>query len=97
MPATGGCFPRMPVASGDVPYLRSIQASLNDAVRRAADVTGAVYVDFSTASEGHDACQPIGTRWIEPVLAGTNPVIVHPNPLCEAQMAARTMTALHLG
>ncbi len=96
LPATGGCFPQMPVARGDVPYLRHEQATLNDAVRRAALVTGATYVDFSSAANGHDACQPAGVRWIEPVLLGTNPVIVHPNGLGEAQMAARTLQALHL-
>ena len=97
MPATGGCFPQMPVASGDVPYVRGIQATLNDAVRRAAAATGATYIDFSTVSEGHDACQPIGVRWIEPALLGTNPVIVHPNALGESQMAAQTMAVLGLG
>lgn len=56
LPKTGGCFPQMPVASGDVPYLRGIQATLNDAVRRAAAATGVSYLDFSVASEGHDAC-----------------------------------------
>ena len=96
MPATGGCFPIMPVATGDVPYVRGIQATLNDAVRRAAAATGVSYVDFSTVSEGHDACQPIGVRWIEPAVAGTNPVIVHPNALGEAQMAAQTMATLDL-
>ncbi len=94
LPATGGCFPLMPVAEGDVPYLRSLQATLNDAVRRAAAATGVTFVDLSAVSEGHDACQPIGVRWIEPVLAGTNPVIVHPNALGEAQMAARAMTVM---
>jgi lysophospholipase L1-like esterase len=97
MPSTGGCFPRMPVAAGDVPYVRGIQATLNDAVRRAAAATGASYIDFSTVSEGHDACQPLGVRWIEPVLAGTNPVIVHPNALGESRMAAQTMAVLQLG
>ena len=97
MPATGGCFPIMPVATGDVPYVRDIQATLNDAVRRAALATGATYIDFSTVSEGHDACQPIGVRWIEPALAGTNPVIVHPNALGESRMAAQTMAVLQLG
>jgi lysophospholipase L1-like esterase len=97
MPASGGCFPVMPVASGDVPYVRGIQATLNDAVRRAAAATGTSYIDFSTVSEGHDACQPIGVRWIEPALLGTNPVIVHPNALGEAQMAAQTMAVLNLG
>jgi lysophospholipase L1-like esterase len=97
MPPSGGCYPIMPVAVGDVPYVRDIQATLNDAVSRAAAATGTTYVDFSAVSEGHDACQPIGVRWIEPAVAGTNPVIVHPNALGEAQMAAQTMATLHLG
>jgi lysophospholipase L1-like esterase len=96
LPPTDGCFDKMPVAKGDVPYLRSEQATLNDAVNRAAAATGAKYVDMSVVSEGHDACQPIGTRWIEPVLQGTNPVIVHPNALGESKMAAQAMATLHL-
>jgi hypothetical protein len=96
MPATRGCFEKMPIAAGDVPYVRGIQATLNDAVRRAAAATGATYVNMSSASEGHDACQPIGTRWIEPVLQGTNPVIVHPNALGESEMAARAIRVLGL-
>ncbi|MGN6608603.1 MAG: SGNH/GDSL hydrolase family protein [Jatrophihabitans sp.] len=96
LPASGGCFPQMPVASGDVPYLRHEQATLNDAVQRAAAATGATYVDMSVASDGHDACQGIGTRWIEPVLLGTNPVIVHPNAFGEQQMALQTQQQLHL-
>lgn len=97
MPPSGGCYPIMPVAVGDVPYVRDIQATLNDAVSRAAAATGTTYVDFSTVSEGHDACQPMGIRWIEPVVTGTNPVIVHPNALGESQMAAQTIATLHLG
>jgi lysophospholipase L1-like esterase len=96
MPTADGCFDRMPVADGDVPYLRAIQATLNDAVRRAAAETGATYVDMSEVSDGHDACQPIGVRWVEPVLQGTNAVVVHPNALGEQQMAAQAMTVLGL-
>jgi lysophospholipase L1-like esterase len=96
MPPTGGCFDKMPIASGDVPYVRGIQATLNDAVRRAAAATGTTYVDLNTVSEGHDACQPIGVRWVEPVLQGTNAVIVHPNALGEREMATQTITVLHL-
>jgi hypothetical protein len=94
MPASGGCFDKMPVAKGDVPYVRGIQATLNDAVRRAAAATGTTYVNLDAASNGHDACQPLGVRWVEPVLQGTNPVIVHPNALGESEMAAQTMTVL---
>jgi lysophospholipase L1-like esterase len=96
MPASGGCFHKMPVAHGDVPYVRGIQATLNDAVRRAATETGVTYVDLNAVSNGHDACQPIGVRWIEPVLFGTNPVVVHPNALGEAEMAAQAMSVLGL-
>ena len=97
LPTSGGCFDKLPVAEGDVPYLRSLQTTLNDAVRRAAEATGATYVDLNEVSEGHDACQPLGVRWIEPVLQGTNPVIVHPNALGEQQMAAQAMSVLGLG
>ncbi len=96
MPATGGCFTKMPIAVGDVPYVRGIQATLNDAVRRAAAATGATYVNLNQVSNGHDACQPIGVRWVEPVLQGTNAVIVHPNALGEAQMAAQAIKVLRL-
>jgi lysophospholipase L1-like esterase len=96
MPTTGGCFDRMPIAEGDVPYLRGIQATLNDAVRRAAAATGATYVNMNKISDGHDACQPLGVRWVEPVLQGTNAVIVHPNALGESRMAAQAMKVLGL-
>ena len=97
LPTSGGCFDRMPVAEGDVPYLRGVQTTLNDAVRRAAAATGATYVDMNEVSNGHDACQPLGVRWVEPVLQGTNAVVVHPNALGEQQMAAQAMRVLGLG
>lgn len=93
-PTTEGCFPKMPVAAGDIPYVRSLQTTLNDAIGRAAEATGSVFVNLNGVSEGHDACQPIGTRWIEPVFAGTNPVIVHPNALGEAKIAEQTIKVL---
>ncbi|MFJ6988428.1 MULTISPECIES: SGNH/GDSL hydrolase family protein [unclassified Streptomyces] len=98
VPATAdpSCFAKVPVASGDVPYLRGIQAHLNDTVRRAAQEAGATYVDFATASEGRDACAPPGTRWVEPLLFGGSLVPVHPNALGQRRMADRTMDVLGL-
>ena len=96
MPKADGCYPTMPVAEGDVPYLRTLQRVLNRAVRRAAAATGTVHVNFNRASNGHDACKPIGVRWIEPVLPTTNPVVVHPNALGEERMAARATRRLDL-
>ncbi|MBV2354077.1 SGNH/GDSL hydrolase family protein [Streptomyces sp. J2-1] len=99
LPARGSlsCFLKLPIAAGDVPYLRALQAHLNAVVQRAAAETGATYVDFTAASEGHDACQPSGTRWIEPLLFGTNVVPVHPNALGERRMAEQAMDVLGLG
>ena len=97
LPPTTGCYPIMPVAVGDVPYLNDIQATLNDAVRRAAAQTGVTYLDVSGISAGHDACAPIGTRWVEPVVGSTNYVPVHPNALGEQAMADRATAVLGLG
>ena len=94
--AVAGCYAKMPVASGDIPYLRDLETHLNAAVQRAANETGSTFVDMAAVSNGHDACQPIGTRWIEPILFGTNFVPVHPNALGEAQMGAQTMGVLGL-
>ena len=54
-------------------------------------------MNMNKVSDGHDACQPIGVRWVEPVLQSLNPVVVHPNALGEAKMARRTMRKLDLG
>lgn len=96
MPERVGCFDKMPIARGDVPYLRHMQWVLNDTIRAEAKRTGVRYVNLNKVSDGHDACQPIGTRWVEPVLQTTNPVIVHPNALGEKRMAQRTMRVLGL-
>ena len=46
-PPTKGCFDKMPIATGDVPYVHHIQWTLNEAVRSAAAATGITYVDMN--------------------------------------------------
>jgi lysophospholipase L1-like esterase len=96
LPPTTGCYPIMPVASGDVPYLNTVQATLNNAVKRAAVRTGVTFIDVSGISAGHDACQPLGTRWVEPVVGSTNFIPVHPNALGENAMAHQAAAVLGL-
>jgi lysophospholipase L1-like esterase len=55
VPAKGTC-PILPLAAGDYPYVRSIVADLNEALRKAADGEDATYVDVQKASAGHDIC-----------------------------------------
>ncbi|MEY9845473.1 SGNH/GDSL hydrolase family protein [Streptacidiphilus sp. MAP5-3] len=95
--AVPGCYAKMPLASGDIPYLRDIEAHLNAAAQHAAADNGVTYVDMSAVSDGHDACAPVGTRWIEPLLFGTNYVPVHPNAIGEAAMGDQIAATLGLG
>jgi lysophospholipase L1-like esterase len=88
------CYSRVPISMGDVPYLDRIQRTLNHVIERAAKQTGVHFVDMSKAALGHDACQPVGTRWIEPLI-GSVSTSLHPNVLGHQAMAAKTLK--HLG
>jgi len=94
LPAEKGCFAKLPVAAGDVPYLRDLQATLNGVIERAAEETGVTFVDLAERSEGRDACAPSGERWVEPLLFGTNVVPVHPNARGEKAMAEAALDVL---
>jgi lysophospholipase L1-like esterase len=81
LPETGnGCWPQMPIASDDVPYLRAKEHELNGMIATQAAANGAVFVDAFTASIGHDACQlPTPNRWVEPIVPVFPAAPVHPN------------------
>ena len=94
IPAASTCEPSVPVALGDIPYLRNLQTTLNDAIGQAAADTDTTFVDMSVVSEGHDACHPVGVRWVEPLLFADQLVALHPNALGEAAIAAEVTEAL---
>jgi lysophospholipase L1-like esterase len=60
-PDSGSC-PALPLATGDYPEGRRIQATLNSALARAAARTSTTFVDAYTLSEGHDVCS--ATPWV---------------------------------
>jgi lysophospholipase L1-like esterase len=95
LPETGpGCWPTMPVAINDVPYLRTVEHNLNAMIRSQADANGATYVDTYAPSIGHDACRLPTVRWVEPMMP-TNPAApVHPNARGMQGMAAATAAAI---
>jgi GDSL-like Lipase/Acylhydrolase family len=98
LPETGtlACFAAMPVSVGDVAWLNHEEDVLNSVVRKAAQATGAVFVDTAASSTGHDACQSPARRWIEPAVGPINALPVHPNYKGEANMAAQTLLQLGL-
>lgn len=95
LPPTRGCFPVMPIARGDVPYLRGLQAELSSAIQRAAQDTGIEFLDFTGISEGHDACRRANVRWVEPVLI-PKLAVIHPNVAGELAMARHAIATLGL-
>ena len=79
-PHTGpGCYPLMPVADGDVAYLRAKQEELNAMLAEQAGANGARLVDVYAASVGHDACAPPVIRWVEPYVPANSAAPLHPN------------------
>jgi lysophospholipase L1-like esterase len=95
LPATGpGCWPLMPVAFGDVAWLRTVEGRLNAMLAEQAATTGAGFVDTYTSSVGHDVCRLPGSKWVEGFVptAPANPV--HPNALGMANSAAQVLASV---
>ena len=89
-----GCWPLLPIAPGDVPYLRNVQKQLNAMLATQAAAAGATYVDVYGPSIGHDACQLPGTRWVEPLVPLSPAAPVHPNALGMQAMASVLLQAI---
>lgn len=89
-----GCWPVMPFAFADVPYLRAKQKELNAMIAAQAATGGATYVDTYGPSIGHDACALPGVRWVEPVVPLSPAAPVHPNAAGMRGMAAVVATAV---
>jgi lysophospholipase L1-like esterase len=89
-----GCWPIVPIAYGDVAYLRQTETELNAMLAGEADANGATYVDTYTPTIGHDVCQPIGVKWIEGLVPTSPAAPFHPNALGEAAMAKALESAI---
>jgi GDSL-like Lipase/Acylhydrolase family len=88
LPETGnGCWPTVPLAWADVPYLRRVEKGLNAMLAQQAAANGATFVDDYAASIGHDACKPSSTKWVEPLVPTHAAAPFHPNARGEAGIA----------
>jgi lysophospholipase L1-like esterase len=96
LPDSGyGCWPVVPIAYGDVPYLRSTEKSLNSMLASTAAANGATYVDAYTPSIGHDACKSSSVRWVEGLFPENSAAPFHPNATGEQGMANAVMARLN--
>ncbi|MQA25677.1 MAG: SGNH/GDSL hydrolase family protein [Micromonosporaceae bacterium] len=94
LPPSEGCYPREPIAKGDVPYLDRIQRLLNRALADAASAHGAGYVDAYGPSLGHDICQLPGDKWVEGTVPTSPAAPVHPNAAGMEAVAKEVLAAL---
>jgi hypothetical protein len=95
LPVTGrGCWPLVPFAFGDVPYLRGIEVDLNQMLARTAAANGATFVDTYQATIGHDACTGASTKDVESLVPTSLAYPFHPNQRGELVMAQQVVAAL---
>ncbi|MER5603528.1 SGNH/GDSL hydrolase family protein [Streptomyces sp. NPDC002265] len=88
-----GCFPSVPFAAKDFPYLRDTGKRLNLMLRLVALLNRAEYVDTYGPTVGHDMCKAPADRWIEPLQPASPAAPAHPNAKGEEAMA-RAVTAV---
>jgi hypothetical protein len=94
LPTHGSCWPLVPISSGDVSYINSLETALNAALQRAATDTKAKYVDTFTSSIGHDACKAPGTAWVNGIVPTSAAFPLHPNQAGEQNMATQVLRDL---
>jgi lysophospholipase L1-like esterase len=93
-PRSGGCWPAVPITSGDIAYLRASEVSVNAMLARVARAAGATFVNTYTPTAGHDFCQPESVRDIEGQVPGSLTVPFHPNARGQAAIAAAVLAAV---
>ena len=92
-----GCFPSVPFAQGDFPYLRDTEKRLNLMLRLVAGVNRAEYVDTYGPTVGHDMCKAPADRWIEPLQPASPAAPAHPNAKGKQAMARAVLDRLAHG
>ncbi|MEU7061514.1 SGNH/GDSL hydrolase family protein [Streptomyces sp. NPDC046197] len=92
-----GCYPSVPFAAKDFPYLRDTEKLLNLMLRLVAAWDRADYVDTYRSTRGHDMCKSPADRWIEPLQPASPAAPAHPNAAGEAVMARAVLEVLGKG
>jgi lysophospholipase L1-like esterase len=96
LPTSGpGCYPLVPIAAGDVPYLNGVELGLNRMLAAQAAANRATFVDTYTPSAGHDVCQAPGVKWVEGVIPTAAGFSLHPNELGMQAVAGEVAGVLH--
>ncbi|MGB3952161.1 MAG: SGNH/GDSL hydrolase family protein [Solirubrobacterales bacterium] len=78
---TFSCGTAIKMEIGDVAYFSDLESRVNEVLRTQAARYGVGFIDVRAVSAGHDACTPVGVRWVEPYVGfiGTSSIALHPN------------------
>ncbi len=94
-PINGYCPTAIPWTTEDLRWFHfQVQARGNANLALEALKNNAIYTETFIQSFGHNACEEVGKRWIEPLFGSLTHVAVHPNALGQehdAQDVALTM------
>jgi hypothetical protein len=82
-PKEGYCRKAIPWTSGDLKWFHAVETHGNAELRNEAKADNAIFVDTFKPSAGHNACEEVGVRWIEPLFGSLTGVPVHPNAVGE--------------
>ena len=82
-PSHGKCAGFGPWTEGDLQWFRKVTKTGDAHLKKEAKAEGAIFVETFKPSEGHDACEAAGTRWIEPLYGSLTGAAVHPNAMGE--------------
>lgn len=93
-PQGGGCWPAVPITSGDIAYLRSVERLFNAMLAADAAAAGATFADTYTPTIGHDFCQDAEIKDVEGLVPTSLAVPFHPNARGQAAMAAAILAAI---
>ena len=93
-PQRGGCWPAVPITSGDIAYLRSLEIQLNAMLAADAAAEGDTFADTYTPTIGHDLCQSAKVKDVEGLIPTSLAYPFHPNARGQAAMAAAVLAAL---
>lgn len=93
LPPTVGCWPVVPIAVGDVPYLGGVESQLNAMLGTQAKAAGDLFVNAGVPT-GHDVCQPESQKWVEGIVPTSPSFPVHPNAAGMTAVASMLTSAL---
>lgn len=94
-----GCPETQPVWPADANYERARTDQLNTVMQQQAAAHGATYLDLAASTRGHDACAPVGDRWIEGAISTSPdaPASWHPNAAYHGNAAQQVLDAIEYG